>query len=703
MANQYEVGLEITADTNQAEKGLQKTSTALDEVSKSGETAAKAFRGLEKGFADIGKSLQGFGKDLSTYVTAPLAGFAALAVREFIQAEREINNLNTALRNSGQFSAAAVRQFQVLADELERTTTFSGGAVTNAAALATNFTKTAAETEKLVKAATDLSAATGMDLDSAVQALGQSLNGVSGALARTVPQVRNLTEAQLRAGVAVDYVAERFSGSAVASAQTLGGQLAMLKNNFDAFLETIGTDLQPIVQGLVGALQTAVAWLRNMDDDLRRQVVTIGLAAAAIGPLLVGIGTLSRVVGVAMNGFRVLVAGFQSFITILMGPAGLVLGLAAVAASVAGLINLFLDLKETTGSAGQAFILTWRWATAQFQQFVLVPILTGLQKVYDLLSRIPGVGSVFADSSRFVGGIISSLNAEAANIDMEVAQVFEGTGKTAARSFTFGLSDTLSGLSDQIKDSFTLPVTQGLDEINHAQAQIEEQTKKASEKQNQYANLIASSFANSFQSISDGTKNVAEAFGDMAVSILQDLSRMIIQQSIYNAISGFFGPATGTAGAAAPAAVATGGFFNGRDITHRYAEGGMVRGPGSGTSDSIPARLSNGEFVSDAKTVSYFGPDFFLNLKRMSRSMSRPSPILNGVPAFANGGYVQGSGSGDTRVVIQNSGQPKNSSSVTTEQDAQGTVVNIILEDIQKNGSISKSFQTNYGLKRGGV
>lgn len=38
-----------------------------------------------------------------------------------------------------------------------------------------------------------------------------------------------------------------------------------------------------------------------------------------------------------------------------------------------------------------------------------------------------------------------------------------------------------------------------------------------------------------------------------------------------------------------------------------YAVGGWVRGPGSGTSDSIDARLSNGEFVVNAKAAAQYG------------------------------------------------------------------------------------------------
>ena len=49
----------------------------------------------------------------------------------------------------------------------------------------------------------------------------------------------------------------------------------------------------------------------------------------------------------------------------------------------------------------------------------------------------------------------------------------------------------------------------------------------------------------------------------------------------------------------------------GQPGTHPYAGGGApsrhVQGPGDGTSDSIPARLANGEYVIDAQTVSMLG------------------------------------------------------------------------------------------------
>ena len=40
----------------------------------------------------------------------------------------------------------------------------------------------------------------------------------------------------------------------------------------------------------------------------------------------------------------------------------------------------------------------------------------------------------------------------------------------------------------------------------------------------------------------------------------------------------------------------------------KFASGGLVTGPGTGTSDSIPARLSNGESVMTARATEMFAP-----------------------------------------------------------------------------------------------
>ena len=67
----------------------------------------------------------------------------------------------------------------------------------------------------------------------------------------------------------------------------------------------------------------------------------------------------------------------------------------------------------------------------------------------------------------------------------------------------------------------------------------------------------------------------------------------------------------------------------------KFAEGGQVRGKGTGTSDSIPSFLSNGEYVIKEKVVKEYGVDFFDRINFGGRL-----PFLDGIH-FAQGGYVQ--------------------------------------------------------------
>ena len=52
------------------------------------------------------------------------------------------------------------------------------------------------------------------------------------------------------------------------------------------------------------------------------------------------------------------------------------------------------------------------------------------------------------------------------------------------------------------------------------------------------------------------------------------------------------------------------------DVAQEFAGAGPVEGPGSGVSDSIPARLSDGEFVFTAKAVEEIGADELMRMMK---------------------------------------------------------------------------------------
>ena len=123
-------------------------------------------------------------------------------------------------------------------------------------------------------------------------------------------------------------------------------------------------------------------------------------------------------------------------------------------------------------------------------------------------------------------------------------------------------------------------------------------------------------------------KSFGEAFQNLAYTVVAAVQQMLAQMLallIVQKALGLFGVPTGGGGTVAK------------------AEGGLIRGPGSGTSDSIPARLSNGEFVVRAEAVRR--PGVLGMLAALNAGIA--SPVLHefrGARRFADGGLVAGAG-----------------------------------------------------------
>jgi len=87
------------------------------------------------------------------------------------------------------------------------------------------------------------------------------------------------------------------------------------------------------------------------------------------------------------------------------------------------------------------------------------------------------------------------------------------------------------------------------------------------------------------------------------------------------------------------------------------AGGGVVHGPGTGTSDSIPALLSTGEGIVTAKAVDFFGgPDFIAGLNTLNYQMLHqrvPRLATGGVVGAATGGTGNGASAALVKVMLE--------------------------------------------------
>ena len=77
------------------------------------------------------------------------------------------------------------------------------------------------------------------------------------------------------------------------------------------------------------------------------------------------------------------------------------------------------------------------------------------------------------------------------------------------------------------------------------------------------------------------------------------------------------------------------------DVAQEFAGSGPVEGPGSGVSDSIPARLSDGEFVFTAKAVEEIGADNLMAMmKEAEAAADERQPAQMGGPIEENNNSV---------------------------------------------------------------
>lgn len=171
-----------------------------------------------------------------------------------------------------------------------------------------------------------------------------------------------------------------------------------------------------------------------------------------------------------------------------------------------------------------------------------------------------------------------------------------------------------------------------------------------------------------FTDLWNGVASAAKSAFDTAKQLVSDLLSFVTSQvqpvlnflgSIINRAqqaAAALSEATNTGGAGAPG----------------FAHGGVVRGPGTSTSDSILARLSRGEFVVRAAAVDKYG----VSLLNAINGMRLPLRSLRGfasgglvsalqstlpgpLPRFADGGLVDGGGGGRP-VVLNIEGQSFN-------------------------------------------
>ena len=147
-------------------------------------------------------------------------------------------------------------------------------------------------------------------------------------------------------------------------------------------------------------------------------------------------------------------------------------------------------------------------------------------------------------------------------------------------------------------EGFSVKYGEAISSANAANEEGIKSTKNWHDVVTDYAKDVGGQFGDCIADIITGQKSAKEAFGDFLKNLLKNAAQIVSRWvGIYLMYMAF---GLGNSRAAAQAANET--LFG-----IKAATGGYISGPGTGTSDSIPARLSNGEYVMSAAAVNRIG------------------------------------------------------------------------------------------------
>ena len=306
---------------------------------------SEQLQDLKRQYDETGDKLKDFGEGANTLeaklgrlaesgalmvMAKQLASFASESVSAFAQAEQSAKRLEMAMSFRG--NAAAVQSITQLASELQALTGASDDYVKQLAAELAMQGKSETQIRQIITVAADLSAVTGDDLGLSVKELTNTLSGMVGYMGRSIPQLKELTEEELKAGKAIELVAELYAGSAEAMSGTSAVAFNRMRETLGDLMEAIGEGLAPMLTLAADAVSSLAGAMANASPTIK------ALMGGAVAALAAGLAVLALKAGIAAAAQWTHFAALQAVNAAMavMNP----LLLAGVAAATAGAIAI---------------------------------------------------------------------------------------------------------------------------------------------------------------------------------------------------------------------------------------------------------------------------------------------------------------------------------------------------------------------------
>lgn len=294
----------------------------------------------------ISKNMRKVGAAMSAAVTLPLTLLAKSSIQAAdIQAKAEAK-VQQALLQTGNAAGYTLDQLKKLAAETQSKTLFGDEEIlSGVTAKLLSFTNITGENfRRLQGLVLDFSTQMKVDASQAAVTLGKALNNPIKATTQLnrvgitfteqeKKKIKALTDAGRAAeaqALILDKLNSMYGGQAEAAAKTGAGAIKQMQNAWSDLKETIGTVLMPYVVALANRLKALFERLQTLSPATKKVIIVIGAFVAAIGPLLLALGSVNLILPAIKSGVAALTGALPALktaIVALTSPLGLILSL----------------------------------------------------------------------------------------------------------------------------------------------------------------------------------------------------------------------------------------------------------------------------------------------------------------------------------------------------------------------------------------
>jgi hypothetical protein len=274
----------------------------------------KATRSINK----FGNQMKRTGQTLSKSLTAPILAFGAISVKAFDDQVKAEAKLRTSLKGNED----AFKRLKAQAQELQKVTLFGDEATIEAQAFLAQLGLTESAILKLTPLVQDFAAAQGIQLTDAAKLVAKSVGSSTNALSRYGITIEGEVGSTERLESAVNALSTAFGGTSEAISKVGLGPLEQLKNQLGDVSEQFGSIVLEGIEPLTNALQKLADLLSNLTKEQKESIVKFAALAAAIGPIVIILGSLITSIGAIIPLVVKLVAVFNPLVALGVGVAG---------------------------------------------------------------------------------------------------------------------------------------------------------------------------------------------------------------------------------------------------------------------------------------------------------------------------------------------------------------------------------------------